>query len=103
MYMEDKLQQTNFSVQMLTGEEAFALCRKFYEQGAADKEKEIKNSISKKESEEYITKADAMKLLRKSSNCLWKWDKKGYLCSVKHRGSVMYRKSDVVHILEGGK
>jgi len=86
---------------MLTGEEAFALCRKFYEQGAADKEAEIRSRIEQKEAEEYITKAEAMRLLHKSENCLWKWDKKGYLKAVKQGGSVMYRKSDVMKVLDG--
>ena len=94
---------TNFSVQMLTGEEAFALCRKFYEQGAADKEKEILERNARKESEEYITKAEAMKLLHRSENCLWKWNRKGYLTAIKQGGSVMYRKSDVMAVLEGGR
>ena len=97
------LQQTDFAVKILTAEEAFALCRKFYELGATEKENELRDAAARKESEEYITKAETMRMLHKSENCLWKWNKKGYLKAVKQGGTVMYRKSDVMKILEGGE
>lgn len=51
------------------------------------------------ETDKMITKQDAMRLLGKSANTLWKWAERGYLKPIKVGRSVMYKLSDIHTIL----
>lgn len=51
------------------------------------------------ECEMMITKGEAMSLLGKSANTLWKWSRRGYLVPTKVGGRVMYKTSDINRIL----
>ena len=95
-----QLGSSGISVQ-IAGPEAVSILEAIYEKGREDSEREIRAAISKQESEEYITKAEAMELLGKSENTLWKWNKKGYLTWVKRGGTIMYSRARVFEIMTG--
>lgn len=52
------------------------------------------------ETAQMITKQEAMRMLGKSANTLWKWARRCYLKPVKVGGRVMYRLADIDRILE---
>lgn len=85
----------------IDGTDAVSIMEAIYEKGRKDSEREIRESIAKRESEEFLTKAETMALLNKSENTLWKWNKKGYLRWVKHGGTIVYKKSSVLAIMNG--
>lgn len=58
------------------------------------------NARSSQEKDCLISKSEAMGILRKSSNTLWKWARRCYLKPVKVGGRVMYRLADIDRILE---
>ena len=91
---------SGFSVH-IDGTDAVSIMEAIYEKGRKDSEREIRESIAKRESEEFLTKAETMALLNKSENTLWKWNKKGYLRWVKHGGTIVYKKESVLAILNG--
>ena len=85
----------------ISGPEAVSILESIYEKGRADSEKEIRTAIEKEQKETIISKAEAMKLLQKSENCLWKWNRRGFLKAIKQGGTVKYRLSDVMAIVKG--
>lgn len=46
-----------------------------------------------------ITKQEAMHMLDKSANTMWKWARRGYLVPVKIGGRVLYKMSDINRIM----
>jgi len=102
-FLKEQLGNMNtgsLSVQ-ISGTDAVSILESIYEKGRADSEREIRSSLEREQSDTIITKAEAMKLLHKSENCLWKWNKSGLLTAIKQGGSVMYRLSDVMAIVRG--
>lgn len=97
-----QLGSSGISVQ-IAGPEAVSILEAIYQKGRDDSEREIRAEIAKHEAEEFITKAEAMELLGKSENTLWKWNKKGYLKWVKRGGTIMYSRLSVLEILNGKK
>lgn len=97
-----QLGNPGISVQ-IAGPEAVSILEAIYQKGRDDSEREIRAAIAKQEAEEFITKAEAMELLGKSENTLWKWNRKGYLTWVKRGGTIMYARSSVLEILNGTK
>lgn len=51
------------------------------------------------EKESLITKKEAMTLLGKSANTMWKWAKRGYLVPTKVGGTSMYKMSEINKIM----
>ena len=92
---------TGFLSVQISGPDAVSILESIYEKGRADSEREIRDAIEKEQEDTIITKAEAMKLLHKSENCLWKWNRRGYLKAIKQGGSIMYRLSDVMAIVKG--
>lgn len=95
-----QLGSSGISVQ-IAGPEAVSILEAIYQKGRDDSEREIRAEIAKQEAEEYITKAEAMELLGKSENTLWKWNRSGFLPYTKRGGSIFYRRDLVVSILSG--
>ena len=95
-----QLGNSGISVQ-IAGPEAVSILEAIYQRGREDSEREIRAAIAKQETEEFITKAEAMKLLRKSENTLWKWNRSGFLPYTKRGGSIYYRRELVFSILTG--
>lgn len=59
-------------------------------------------AASKQEKEEtYLTKSEVANLLGVSENTLWRWDRDGYLHSVKVGRTPMYKQSDINKLREG--
>ena len=52
------------------------------------------------EEDRLITKREAMCLLGKSANTMWKWARRGYLIPVKVGGRVMYKLSELNRIIQ---
>lgn len=50
---------------------------------------------------EMVSAKEAKTMLKKSSNTLWKWAKRGYLVPVKVGGTLMYRLADIQKIMGG--
>ena len=46
-----------------------------------------------------ISKNEAMAILGKSANTLWKWERRGYLVPLRVGGRVMYKEHDLHRIL----
>lgn len=57
------------------------------------------NARSSQEKDCLISKSEAMGILRKSSNTLWKWERRGYLVPLRVGGRVMYKEHDLHRIL----
>ena len=83
----------------IEGSDVIEILDIIYSKAREDASRELSQKQAQEES--YISKAEVMSLLRKSENTLWKWGKRGYLVPVKHGGSVMYRRSEVMAILNG--
>lgn len=58
---------------------------------------------AEEDNEMMITKEEAMSLLGKSANTLWKWSRRGYLIPIKVGGRVMYKRSTINRILSNEK
>ena len=97
-----QLGSSGISVQ-IAGPEAVSILEAIYQKGRDDSERDLRESIARQQAEEFITKAEAMELLGKSENTLWKWNKKGYLTWVKRGGTIMYSRASVQEILNGKK
>ena len=97
-----QLGSSGISVQ-IAGDEAVSILEAIYQKGRDDSERDLRASIARQQAEEFITKAEAMKLLGKSENTLWKWNRKGYLTWVKRGGTIMYSRASVQEILSGKK
>ena len=85
------------------GTAILSIMEEVYEKGRKEAEDEIRAALEKKSKEQYITRAEAKKLLGKSDSTLWKWDKAGYLPATHRGGSVFYNRQLVLDILEGRK
>lgn len=91
---------SGISVQ-ISGPEALSILEAIYQRGRDDSEHELRENMAKEQAEEYITKAEAMRILGKSENTLWKWNKKGYLTWIKRGGTIMYSRQHVLNIING--
>ena len=87
----------------IEGPDAVSILEAIYQKGREDSEREVRAEIAKQEAEEFITKAEAMELLGKSENTLWKWNKTGFLEYCKRGGTIMYRRDSVLEVLNGKK
>lgn len=97
-----QLGHSGLSVQ-IAGPEAVSILEAIYQRGRDDSEREIKAAIAKQKSEEYVSKDEAMRLLGKSENTLWKWSKKGYIKRIKIGGTIKFSRISIDEILSGGK
>lgn len=97
-----KLGSSGIMIQ-IAGPEVISILEAFYQKGRDDSERDLRESIAQQQAEEYITKAEAMKLLGKSETTLWKWNRKGYLKCVKRGGTIMYSRASVLEIINGKK
>ena len=96
----DKISNCAITIQ-IPAKEVVSILEAVYRKGQEDSERKLLAKIAEKEAEEYITKEEAMALLGKSDNTLWKWNKKGYLTWIKRGGTIMYSRVDVQRILTG--
>lgn len=95
-------EKENISFQ-ITGEAALDLLRRVYEYGRAEGSRQAEEKRTAEEKEEYISYAEAKKLLGKSDSTLWSWHNAKLLNKI-HRGArVFYRSADVHDILSGRK
>ncbi len=62
---------------------------------------EAKTLIQPQQSEKYLTSDEVGKLLNVSANTLWRWNRDGYLKSIKVGRTPMYRQSDIDRLREG--
>lgn len=58
----------------------------------------ISMQIPRKE-DTLLSKNEAMAILGKSANTLWKWERRGYLVPLRVGGRVMYKEHDLHRIL----
>jgi hypothetical protein len=58
----------------------------------------INMQIPRKE-DTLLSKNEAMTILGKSANTLWKWERRGYLVPLRVGGRVMYKEHDLRRIL----
>lgn len=55
------------------------------------------------EEEKYLGVPEVCELLNVSANTLWRWNRSGYLHSIKVGRSPMYRLSDINNLRQGNK
>ena len=55
----------------------------------------------KPEEEQYLSKSEVAKLLNVSENTLWRWNRDGYLQSVKIGRNPFYKQSDIDRLRKG--
>ena len=53
--------------------------------------------------EEWMTRKEVMALLKRCDSTMTKWARRGYLAPATVGGKHLYRKADVMHILNGGR
>lgn len=64
---------------------------------------ELQADIVAQQNEVYLTRLEACKFLQVDSATLWRWAKRDYLSPISIGGKRMYRKSDLLNILNGGR
>lgn len=60
---------------------------------------DVNQSRGAHEESALVSKQEAMALLGKSANTLWKWSRRGYLVPIKIGGTLKYKVSDIYKIL----
>ncbi len=63
---------------------------------------EEQEKLKKIDGETYMTRQEVMSILRRSYSTLVKWKRCGYLVPIKFGNKNLYRKSDVLKLLERG-
>lgn len=62
---------------------------------------ELLSTRSSAGQDEYLSKAEVMKLFGVCPTTLWLWDKNNYLKPVRAGRKVMYRKADILRVANG--
>ena len=62
-----------------------------------------RRKASEPSSEEWMTRKEVMTLLRRCDSTMTKWVRRGYLVPSMVGGKHLYRKADVMRILNGGR
>ena len=78
----------------ITGEELMSLIRE------TAKELSELSRMKRKEDEDYLSKKEVMDILGVCDTTLWLWAKNNYLNPAKAGRKVLYRKRDVLRLLE---
>ena len=55
------------------------------------------------QNESYLTRLETADFLKVDQATLWRWAKRGYLMPIEMGGRRLYRKSDLLRILNGGR
>ena len=64
---------------------------------------ELQADIVAQKNEVYLTRLETCEFLQVDSATLWRWSKRGYLSPIEVGGKRLYRKSDLLNILNGGR
>lgn len=62
-----------------------------------------RRKATEKPQEEWMTRKEVMALLRRCDSTMTKWARRGYLVPAMVGGKHLYRKADVMRILNGGR
>ena len=62
-----------------------------------------RHKAAEKPQEEWMTRKEVMTLLRRCDSTMTKWARRGYLVPSMVGGKHLYRKTDVMRILNGGR
>ena len=63
----------------------------------------VRHKAAEKPQEEWMTRKEVMTLLRRCDSTMTKWARRGYLVPSMVVGKHLYRKTDVMRILNGGR
>lgn len=63
----------------------------------------VRRKAAEKPHEEWMTRKEVMTLLRRCDSTMTKWARRGYLVPSMVGGKHLYRKADVMRILNGGR
>ena len=63
----------------------------------------VRRKAAEKPLEEWMTRKEVMTLLRRCDSTMTKWARRGYLVPSMVSGKHLYRKADVMRILNGGR
>lgn len=61
----------------------------------------LSQNIEKEKEEKYLTTRETANKIGCDISTLWRWNKAGYLSSIKVGGKVRYRESDIRKVMEG--
>ena len=64
---------------------------------------ELEADIVATKNEVYLTRLETADFLKVDQATLWRWKQRSYLMPIEVGGKRMYRKSDLMRILNGGK
>ena len=64
---------------------------------------QLEAEVTAQRNETYLTRLETCDFLKVDQATLWRWAKRGYLEPIEVGGKRMYRKSDLMRILNGGK
>lgn len=64
---------------------------------------ELQAEIVAQKDEVYLTRLEACEFLQVDQSTLFRWAKRDYLSPIEVGGKRMYRKSDLLNILNGGR
>lgn len=65
-------------------------------------QKEIKNQIKPKKTEEYLSREEVSKIFKIDLSTLWRWTSKGTLTAYNIEGKVLYKQSEIDAAIEAG-
>ena len=63
----------------------------------------VRHKAAEKPQEEWMTRKEVMALLKRCDSTMTKWARRGYLVPSMVGGKHLYRKADVMRILNGGR
>ena len=90
------------SLIMIKSDDLVSAMETLYTSAREDAMKQIEDNSISTNGIAMVSAKEAKTMLKKSSNTLWKWAKRGYLVPVKVGGTLMYHLADI-HKIMGGK
>ena len=96
----EELLQTNANISLTVSLEDL---RTFSNELIQRTKSELEADIVAQKAETYFTRLGTADFLKVDQATLWRWAKRGYLVPIEVGGKRMYRKSDLMRILNGGK
>lgn len=96
----EELLQTNANISLTVSLDDL---RTFSNELIRQTKSELEAELIATRQESYLTRLETAGFMKVDQATLWRWAKRGYLSPIEVGGKRMYRMSDVMRILNGGK
>lgn len=96
----EELLQTNANISLTVSLDDL---RTFSNELIRQTKSELEAELIATRQESYLTRLETAGFMKVDQATLWRWAKRGYLSPIEVGGKRMYKMSDVMRILNGGK